>query len=114
MTNQARRRFLSDVGRGMLVATIGPAVAMEFGLPRVFAEEDSTKLTFGEIEPLVALIEESTFDRLLPLLVDRLRTGTTLRELVSAGALASARTRATDDYNGLHAFLALAPSYAMA
>src|SRR5262249_36162077 len=44
----------------------------------------------------------------------RLRKGTTLRELVAAGALASARTQANGEYNGMHAFLALAPSYAMA
>jgi hypothetical protein len=49
----------------------------------------------------------------MPLLVDRLRTGTPLRQLVAAGALANARTFGGEDYIGFHAFMALAPSYAM-
>src|SRR5262245_28082691 len=109
-----RREFLADVGRGMLIASVGPGVALDLGLSPALADEPSQPLSFGAMEPLVALIEETPDDRILPSLVDRLRKGTTLRELVAAGALASARTQANAEYNGMHAFLALAPSYAMA
>jgi hypothetical protein len=114
MTNQARRQFFSDLGKGMLLATLGPTVAAEFGLPRALADGPKAKLSFGTLEPLVALIEETPCDRVLPILVRRLREGTTLRDLVAAAALASARTQANADYSGMHAFLALAPSFAMA
>src|SRR5690349_16353498 len=114
MTDHTRRCFLADVGKGVLAATLGPAVATHFGLPQTFADEGNQELTFGNLEPLVALIEETPDDRILPALVDRLRKGANLRELVAAGALASARTKANAEYSGMHAFLALAPSYAMA
>jgi hypothetical protein len=97
----------------MLVATLGPSVASHVGLHEVFADEGKKSLSFGKLEPLVALIEETEPDRLLPMLVKHLKSGTGLKELVAAGALASSRCKATSDYNGLHAFLALAPSYAM-
>src|SRR5262245_13635419 len=109
-----RREFLADVGRGMLIASLGPALTLDMGLVQHLADEPTQRLSFGAIEPLVALIEETPDDRILPVLVDRLRMGITLRELVAAGALASARTQANGEYNGMHAFLALAPSYAMA
>src|SRR5262249_59119007 len=114
MDPSRRREFLVDVGRGMLMASVGPALALDLGLSPALADGPTQPLSFGVMEPLVALIEETPDDRILPVLVDRLRKGTTLRELVAAGALASARTQANAEYNGMHAFLALAPSYAMA
>src|SRR5262249_52880852 len=114
MNPSRRREFLADVGRGMLIASVGPTLALDLGLAPALADELTQPLSFGAMEPLVALIEEASDDRLLPALVDRLRKGTTLREMVAAGALASARTQANNEYNGMHAFLALAPSYAMA
>ena len=53
-----------------------------------FAEGDD-KLSFGKMEPLVALLQETPAEKVLPILVDRLQTGTTLPELVSAAALAN-------------------------
>src|SRR5215468_4376379 len=114
MNASRRREFLADVGRGMLIASVGPALALDLELVPALADEPTQPLSFGAMEPLVALIEETPDDRILPALVDRLRKGTTLRELVAAGALASARTQANGEYNGMHAFLALAPCYAMA
>src|SRR5262249_34024464 len=92
-----RREFLANVGRGMLIATVGAGVALDLGLSPALADEPSQPLSFGAMEPLVALIEETPDDRILPALVDRLRKGTTLRELVAAGAVASARTQANGE-----------------
>jgi len=114
MSDRSRREFLADVGRGMLVASVGPALAVDMGLSSARAEELSGTLSFGALEPLVALMQETPADKLLPLLVERLKSGTDLRTLVVAGALANARTFGGEDYIGYHSFMALAPAYEMA
>jgi hypothetical protein len=111
--NQDRREFLADVGRGMLLASVGPALAAELGLARVFAADAPDRLTFGDREPLVSLMQETPADKLLPLLVARLKDGTDLGSLVAAAALANARTFGGQDYDGYHAFMALVPAYHM-
>jgi hypothetical protein len=114
MTRHTRRDFLADVGKGMLVSSLGTAIAAELGIPPSFADERTERLTFGKMEPLVALLQETATDKLLPELVDRLGRGTTLRDLVSAAALANARTFGGSHYDGFHAFMALVPAYHMA
>ncbi len=109
-----RRQFLSQVGEGMLVASVGYATALEMGLTAARAEEVPGSLTFGPLEPLVALMQETPTNQLLPLLVERLRSGTELRHLVAAAALANARTFGGEDYVGFHTVMALAPAYHMA
>jgi hypothetical protein len=59
-------------------------------------------------------MQETPLDRLLPVLVERLRTGTELRDLVAAAALANARTFGGEDYVGYHALMALSPAWRMA
>ena len=114
MDRYRRREFLADVGRGMLVASVGPALAEGLGLATTaLAEEGPGRLTFGPMEPLVALMEETPADRLLPAVVDRMKSGTDLRQLVAAAALANARAFGGQDYDGYHAFMALAPAYQM-
>jgi hypothetical protein len=108
-----RREFLNDVGRGMLVASIGPALAMDLGLVSANAAEPAPALNFGSLDPLVALMQETPADKLMRLLVERLRTGTELRQLVAAGALANAKTFGGQDYVGFHTFMALAPAWEM-
>src|SRR5207302_3826840 len=109
-----RREFLADVGRGMLVAGVGSALAQDLGLaPAALAGDDAGRLTFGPMEPLVALMQETPADRLLPAVVERMRAGTDLRQLVAAAALANARTFGGQDYDGYHAIMALVPSYQM-
>ncbi len=112
-TPNTRREFLADVGRGMLVATVGSKIASELGLSS-FAAELPAPLAFGSIEPLVCLMQETPTDKLLPLLVERLRNGEELRHLVRAAALANARTFGGDDYVGFHTMMALAPALHMA
>jgi hypothetical protein len=114
MINRNRRAFLADVGRGMLLASVGPAVASDLGLAPAFAADRPDVLTFGASEPLVALMQETPAQKLLPVLVEKVREGTDLRTLVAAAALANARTFGGNDYTGFHAFMALVPAYEMA
>lgn len=113
MMNRTRREFLQDVGCGMLIASLGPVVAHDLGLSRALAADGADTLSFGKLEPLVALMQETQADKLLPMLVEKLSSGTDLRTLVAAGALANARTFGGQDYNGYHAFMALIPSLEM-
>jgi hypothetical protein len=111
----SRRTFLADVGRGALVASIGSTVAADLGLARAGAEEGGgpDRLDFGASEPLVALLQETSADRLVEVVVERIRAGTSLNELVSAAALANARTFGGEDYVGFHTMMALAPALHM-
>lgn len=113
MNNHTRREFLADVGRGMLVAGLGSTLAADLGLAPARADEEPRALSFGKLEPLVCLMQETPLERLLPAVVERLRNGTELRTLVAAAALANARTFGGHDYVGFHAFMALPPAWEM-
>ena len=97
----------------MLVATVGLDVAHGLGLANAVAEGVSETLSFGPLEPLVCLMQETSTDRLLPALVKQLQAGTDLRRLVAAGALANARTFGGEDYVGFHTLMALSPAFHM-
>src|SRR5262245_9700818 len=112
--NQNRRDFLADVGRGALIASVGPVLAADLGLASARADESREALTFGKLESLVCLMQETAADKLLPGLVKKLKDGTDLRQLVAAAALANARTFGGEDYVGFHTMMALAPAYHMA
>jgi len=114
MVNRTRRDFLADVGRGMLLASVGPALATDLGIGPAFAGETAERLSFGKMEPLVSLMQDTPVDKLLPALIGKMKEGVDLSTLVSAGALANARTFGGEDYTGFHAFMALLPSYQMA
>ena len=113
-TAHTRREFLADVGRGMLVASIGYGMATELGLAPAFAADASEALDFGPLESLVRLMQETPANKLLPALGDKLKSGTELSRLVAAGALANARTFGGEDYVGFHTMMALAPALHMA
>jgi hypothetical protein len=113
-TLHTRREFLADVGRGMLIASVGYGMASELGLARAFAAEAPEALDFGALEPLVRLMQETPANKLLPALTAKLKSGTELRRLVAACALANARTFGGEDYVGFHTMMALAPSLHMA
>jgi hypothetical protein len=114
MLNRNRREFLADVGKGMLLASVGPALTADLGLAPAFAPEEGKRLSFGDREPLVALMEQTPASKLLPILVTKMKEGTDLGTLVAAAALANARKFGGEDYTGYHAFMALVPSYQMA
>ena len=100
MSHRNRREFLADVGKGMLVASVGPALAFELGLVSSSAAEGADRLTFGDREPLVALMEDTPADKLLPILVDKLKAGIGLDSLVAA-YWKSSLARTSDSRNAL-------------
>jgi hypothetical protein len=116
MYRSHRREFLADVGRGMLLASVGSTLAQDLGLvSSALADADggSGRLTFGPIEPLVALMQQTPAAQILPAVMEKLKAGTDPRQIVAAAALANARTFGGQDYEGYHAMMALAPAYQM-
>jgi hypothetical protein len=113
MNPKTRREFLKDVGAGVVAASVGSSVAADLGFSTAFAQQGAERLTFGNLEPLVTLMLETTAARLIPMVVDRLRGGTSLRDVVAAAALANARTFGGEDYVGFHTMMAIAPAYHM-
>ena len=107
-----RRQFLGDVGKGMLIATIGPALAADLALGKP-DERENNRLTFGALEPLVRLLQETPVEKLNAALIKHLRTGGDLKTLTAAAALANARTFGGEDYVGYHTMMALGPAYRM-
>lgn len=99
-----RRDFLRTVGAAAVAAGLGT---------RLEAQEEA-RLTFGALEPLVALMQETPIGRFQELVVRKAREGTSLKDLTAAAALANARTFGGDDYIGFHAMFALRPAYDMA
>src|SRR5262245_1964136 len=95
-----RRAFLADVGKRIVIASVGSALAADLGLGLAHAGEPTDTLTFGKLEPLVCLMQETAPDKLLPLVVERLQSGTDLAQILAAGALANARTFGGEDYVG--------------
>jgi hypothetical protein len=112
MVPSTRREFLADIGRGMLVASLGTA-AFDLGLAPVSAAEGAEALDFGKLEPLAALLQDTPTNKLMPVLVEKIKNGTDLRTLVAAGSLANAREFGGRHYEGYHTFMALAPAYEM-
>jgi hypothetical protein len=111
---QSRREFLADVGKGTLLATIGPALAAELGITTAVAEEASASLNFGGMESLVCFMQETPVSKLQPALAAKLKDGVPLKQLVAAGVLANARTFGGEDYIGFHTLMALHPALRMA
>ena len=114
MKDWNRREFLADMGKGMLIVSVGPALTADLGLGSAFAADEPKRLLFGEREPLVALMQDTRADKLLSLVVAKLKDGTELKALVAAAALANVRTFGGHNYEGYHAFMALAPAFQMA
>src|SRR5262249_28495104 len=88
----SRREFLADVGKGMIAAGLGAGLATELGLCPAIAGDEPKALSFGTLEPLVAFLQETPKDKLLPLVVEKLNAGTDLKRLTAAAAFANART----------------------
>ena len=55
MVPSNRREFLADVGRGMLVASLGPAIATDLGLSSAYARDTPDALSFGGTYKVVFL-----------------------------------------------------------
>ncbi|MEA2629875.1 MAG: hypothetical protein QOE66_94, partial [Chloroflexota bacterium] len=93
----------------------GGGVAADLGLAsaRAGSDEGPAPLSFGPLEPLVALMQETSIDRLVPVAVEKLEAGTRLGDLVAAAALANARTFGGEDYVGFHTMMAFSPAFHM-
>jgi hypothetical protein len=113
MAQKNRRTFLADVGRGMLAGSLGTALATDLGISPVQADQEKQRLTFGNLEPLVSMMQETSLDKLQKTVVEKIRTGTDLKSLIAAGTLANARSFGGHDYIGFHTFMALAPALDM-
>ncbi len=114
MIVHSRREFLSDVGRGMLAAGLGTALAADLGFSTAFAARGAESIPLGEYDGLVDLLRSTPPEKLQPLLVDRLNRGETdLRKLIAAGALANAETFGGQDYVGYHTAMAMLPALEM-
>ena len=96
-----------------MVASLGATVASELGLSPALAGEFEDRLTFGRLEPLVSLMQDTPAAELQPLMVEKLKAGMSLKTLIAAGALANSRTFGGTDYTGYHAMMALMPAYEM-
>lgn len=110
-----RRRFLENVGCGMFVASVGSGLALDMGLIHAAdAAESDARVSFGAMDPLVDLLQSTPLEKLLPQVVQRMKDGTSLRDLTAAAALANARAFGGEDYIGFHTLMALGPALAMA
>src|SRR5919198_1425432 len=98
----SRRDFLADVGKGMIATGLGAGLAAELALCPPLAADEPKALAFGDLEPLVALLQETPKDKLLPVIVDKLSAGCDLKRLTAAAALANARTFGGENYFGFH------------
>jgi hypothetical protein len=112
MPQRTRRELFSDVGRGMIAAAVGTGLAADLGF--AFAADETGHITFGELEPLVAFLQETPANKLLPKVAEKLKSGTDLKTFTAAAALANARAFGGEDYVGFHTLMALAPAYMMA
>jgi hypothetical protein len=112
MNATTRRSFLKQVGIGAISAGLGSTLAGDLGLSRAFALQDEARLSFGAMEPLVSLLQETPIAKLQPMLVNKIKDGqVSPKELIGAAALANARTFGGEDYTGFHTMFSLVPSY---
>ena len=108
-----RRAFLSDLGKGMIAAGLGNGLAADLGLAPIWAGEEPKELTFGHLEPLVRLLQDTEPRKLISTLVEKLNAGTELKQLVQAATLANVRTFGGEDYVGFHTMMAIGPAWEM-
>ena len=114
MINCNRRELFIDTAKGMVLAGLGLSVSRDLGLAPAWAAEEPSRLTFGAMEPLVDFLAQTPPDRIISACVGKIRSGTSLRELVAGAALANARAFGGEDYVGFHTLMALAPAWSMA
>ena len=114
MARLSRRELLADVGTGMVVAGLGASVAADLGFRTAWADDGPERITFGDLEPLVAFLQTTPPDQVLQKTVEKLRSGTDLKQIVTAASLANTRAFGGEDYIGFHTLMALPPAYHMA
>ncbi len=113
MLKRTRRELFADVGRGMIAAGLGYSLAADLGFRTAWAAEGD-RLTFGDLDPLVTFLQETPPDKLNAKVVEKIKGGTELKQLIAAAALTNARAFGGEDYVGFHTLMALTPAYLMA
>ncbi len=113
MLTRTRREVFADVGRGMIAAGVGTALASDLGFPTAWAAEGPGRLTFGDLDPLVNFLQDTPPDKLIAKAVEKIKAGTELKQFIAAAALTNARAFGGEDYIGFHTLMALAPAYLM-
>ena len=81
-----RREFLGGMGTSVGYAAVGMALAQWLGRAEVPLLTTRECLRLGRLDPLVDLMQETPADELVPLVVEKLRSGTSLADVVGAGA----------------------------
>ena len=115
MNRSHRREFLADVGRGMLVASVGSVVAQDLGLASAaLADDSASRLTFGADRAAGRLhAGDARSTGCCRPSSNEIKSGEDFGRLVAAAALANARTFGGQDYEGYHTIMALVPAYQM-
>src|SRR5262245_7911838 len=111
MLNRTRRELFAHVGRGMIPARVRTALASDPGFGTGWAAEDASRLTFADLDAVVTFLQETPPDKLNTKVVEKLKAGTELKQLIAAAALTNARAFGGEDYVGFHTLMALAPAY---
>jgi hypothetical protein len=114
MKTTNRRQFLRRIGGSVSSIAVGAALGESLGFAEELGPLALERLRFGRLDPWVDLLQATPAEELLPKLVQGLRTGVPLADLVAAGALANARAYGGTNYNGYHTLMALVPSLEMA
>lgn len=110
-----RRAFLGNMGSSVLTVGLGSSLIGRPGLARASGLLELDGLSFGELEGLVALIQETPPAKLQGILIDKLAARELdLRTIVAASSLANSRTFGGEDYVGYHCMMALSPALDMA
>jgi hypothetical protein len=94
-------------------AAVGLAIAEHLGFAEALSKIALERLRFGALDPLVDLMQATPADALMPLVVQKLQSGTSLGDIVGSAALANARAYGGTNYNGYHTLMAMMPSFEM-
>lgn len=108
--SRSRRRFLSDLSHGMIAASVGTALATDLTSFAFAKEGGDERLDFGARQPLVDLLQQTSPEQMLPAVIEKIRNGLALSDLVAAAALANASAFGGEDYIGFHTLMALKPT----
>jgi len=112
-TSSSRRTFLSHLGGALALGALGGPALATAPATGLRLRTRGERLAFGRLDTLATLLQETPPDRLQGILIEKLRSGTSLEDVVAAGALANARAFGGEDYTGYHCLMAMMPAYEM-
>ena len=109
--NPNRRKFMQNVGSGMLIAGLGSNLAIDLGVANERDLLPATHAHYGDLSQWVHRMQDMRPDKLLEVMVSGLnKQEVSLKQLVTSAALANAETFGGQDYVGYHAEMALIPA----